>query len=217
MEKRMNRLSHPAGRRNLAALAACFALAAAAAAAPIRDIRVVPVGPVPVNAEQVLAQVSASVGQELDRAALSEDLRALQKSGAYSYAEARMESAADGGIVLVFQVTGKPKIRRLAVAGAEHIGNKKVRTLMEIGSGDRADAALLGQKAQKVRDHYRKEYYPDANLTWTFTTVPDNPEFADVDIAKHRNGPTGEVRLDFEDRFTRFSNRAQGEEGSAHE
>ena len=34
-----------------------------------------------------------------------------------------------------------------------------------------------------------------------------------VDIAKHRNGPTGEVRLDFDDRFTRFSNRAPGEEG----
>ena len=189
MGSRMNRLSHLVGRRNLAAVAASFALAAVAAAAPIRDIRVVPIGPVPVNAEQVLAQVSASVGKELDRAALSEDLRALQKSGAYSYAEARMESAADGGIVLVFQVTGKPKIRRLAVTGAEHIGNKKVRNLLEIGSGDRADAALLGQKAQKVRDHYRKEYYPDANLTWTFATVPDQPEFADVDIAVAEGKP----------------------------
>ena len=34
-----------------------------------------------------------------------------------------------------------------------------------------------------------------------------------LDIAKHRNGPTGEVRLDFDDRFTRFSNRVQGEDG----
>ncbi len=34
-----------------------------------------------------------------------------------------------------------------------------------------------------------------------------------VDIAKHRNGPTGEVRLDFDDRFTRFSNRLGGADG----
>ena len=34
-----------------------------------------------------------------------------------------------------------------------------------------------------------------------------------LDIAKHRNGPTGEVKLDFEDRFTRFSNRLGGPEG----
>ena len=60
--------------------------ALAVRAAPIRDIRVAPVGAVPISAEQVLAQVSAKVGQELDRAALSEDIRALQRSGAYSYA-----------------------------------------------------------------------------------------------------------------------------------
>lgn len=34
-----------------------------------------------------------------------------------------------------------------------------------------------------------------------------------LDIAKHRNGPTGEVKLDFDDRFTRFSNRLHGAEG----
>ena len=70
--------------------------AAAAGAAPIRDIQVVPVGDEPLNAEQVLAQVSVRVGQELDRAALSEDIRALQRSGAFSYAEVRLETAADG-------------------------------------------------------------------------------------------------------------------------
>ena len=164
-------------------LAAAAALwAAAAGAAPIRDIRVVAVGEVPVSAEQVLAQVSARVGRELDSAALSEDLRALQRSGAFSYAEARLEPAADGGQVLVFRVAGRPKIRQLKVAGAEYIGNKKVRNLMEIGSGDRADHALLGQKAQKVRDHYRKEFFPDAKVTWTFQPVAGDPEFADVDI-----------------------------------
>jgi len=40
-----------------------------------------------------------------------------------------------------------------------------------------------------------------------------DPEFDDarlaiVDVAKHRNGPTGEVRLDFDDALTRFGDRA---------
>ena len=40
-----------------------------------------------------------------------------------------------------------------------------------------------------------------------------DPEFDDktlaiVDVAKHRNGPTGEVRLNFEDALTRFADRA---------
>lgn len=37
----------------------------------------------------------------------------------------------------------------------------------------------------------------------------DDPTLAIVDVAKHRNGPVGEVRLNFEDRFTEFSDRAE--------
>lgn len=151
-------------------------------AAPIKDLQVAPVGEVPVNAEQVLAQVRARVGQELDRAALSEDIRALQQSGAFSYAEVRLESAAEGGIVLLFRVAGRPKIRTLTVSGADYLGNKKVRTLMEIGSGDRVDNALLGQKAQKVRDSYRKDFFPEAKVTWTLKPVEGGPAFTDVEI-----------------------------------
>lgn len=48
--------------------------------------------------------------------------------------------------------------------------------------------------------------------------APGDPEFEDkrlaiVDVAKHRNGPTGEVRLDFDDSLTRFGDRKdQGNE-----
>lgn len=43
---------------------------------------------------------------------------------------------------------------------------------------------------------------------------PDDPDFHDqslaiLDIAKHRNGPTGEVKLHFEEDFTRFESRAR--------
>ena len=38
-----------------------------------------------------------------------------------------------------------------------------------------------------------------------------------LDIAKHRNGPTGEVRLNFEERYTRFENRAEGVDSGADE
>ncbi|MGD9781558.1 MAG: outer membrane protein assembly factor BamA [Kiritimatiellia bacterium] len=164
----------------LGAAAAFFA--ASAGAATVRDVRVAPIGDVPVSAEQVLAQIGAKVGRELDRAALSEDVRALQRSGAYSYAETRLEPQADGGVILWIRVAGRPKIRNLSVSGAEYLGNKKIRTLLEIGSGDRADAAVLGEKAQKVRDHYRKDFFPEAKLAWNFRPVADDPAFADVDI-----------------------------------
>lgn len=174
----MNAVRTWAGATVVAALCA----ATPAVAVTIRDVRVAPEGDVPVNAEQALAQISARVGQELDRAALSEDIRALQRSGLYSYAETRLEPTADGGAILWFRVAGRPKIRNLTITGAEVLGNKKVRTLMEIGSGDLVDNARLGEKTQKVRDSYRKEFFPDAQVTWTFQPVAGQPEFTDVDV-----------------------------------
>jgi hypothetical protein len=36
----------------------------------------------------------------------------------------------------------------------------------------------------------------------------DDERLAVLDVAKHRNGPTGEVHLNFEDSLMRFSSRA---------
>jgi replicative DNA helicase len=38
----------------------------------------------------------------------------------------------------------------------------------------------------------------------------DDKRLAIVDVAKHRNGPVGEVKLDFDEEFTRFGNRIHG-------
>ncbi len=47
---------------------------------------------------------------------------------------------------------------------------------------------------------------------------PEDPEFGDktlaiLDIAKQRNGPTGEIRLNFTDELTRFADRTQMDQG----
>jgi len=42
-------------------------------------------------------------------------------------------------------------------------------------------------------------------------------KLAILDIAKHRNGPTGELRLNFEENFTRFENRTEGVDSGAGE
>jgi replicative DNA helicase len=48
---------------------------------------------------------------------------------------------------------------------------------------------------------------------------PDDPQHEDetlaiVQVEKNRNGPTGETKLNFEDYYTRFTDRAQGVDGS---
>ncbi len=51
---------------------------------------------------------------------------------------------------------------------------------------------------------------------------PDDEQAADerlaiIDVAKQRNGPTGEVELDFDQDFTRFRDRAHGVDGVGEE
>jgi replicative DNA helicase len=43
----------------------------------------------------------------------------------------------------------------------------------------------------------------------------DDETLAIVDVAKHRNGPTGEIELNFEDEYTRFDDRAHGTDPEA--
>ncbi len=68
---------------------------------------------------------------------------------------------------------------------------------------DLRDSGSIEQDADVVALLRRPCKYPD-------DTESDDISLAVLDIAKHRNGPTGEVRLHFEEDFTRFEDRAHG-------
>jgi len=66
---------------------------------------------------------------------------------------------------------------------------------------DLRDSGAIEQDADVVMLLRRPSYY-------SADPQADDERLAILDIAKHRNGPTGEVKLDFEKSYTRFSNRA---------
>ena len=77
--------------------------------------------------------------------------------------------------------------------GVESRTNK--RTMMS----DLRESGSIEQDADLIMMLYREEYYE-----------PDTPDrgIAEVIVTKHRNGPTGTVKLLFEPQFTRFRNLA---------
>lgn len=65
---------------------------------------------------------------------------------------------------------------------------------------DLRDSGSIEQDADIVMFIYRDEYYnPDTT---------ERPNIAELNIAKHRNGPTGRVKLAFLDRYAKFDNLA---------
>ncbi len=66
---------------------------------------------------------------------------------------------------------------------------------------DLRESGSIEQDADLIMMLYREEYYD-----------PDTPDrgIAEIIVAKHRNGPTGTIKLLFEPEFTRFRNLAGG-------
>ncbi|MCO6400431.1 MAG: outer membrane protein assembly factor BamA [Verrucomicrobia bacterium] len=134
-------------------------------AARVEEVRVERRGGGLIEDAAVFAFTSVKAGDELVRAALSRDVRALEQSGRFAYVATEVETV-PGGVAVTYVVTSKPRIRLIRVEGADDIGNAKVRELLELGPGDLVDDAMLAFKAVKVREHYQKKYYPAAELKW---------------------------------------------------
>jgi replicative DNA helicase len=67
---------------------------------------------------------------------------------------------------------------------------------------DLRDSGAIEQDADIIAMLYRPNYYKGANAEGA-----EDERLALLEIAKHRNGPTGTVRLNFERSFTRFQDR----------
>ena len=177
-------------------LAFLLALTLKGGAATVSEIKVRREGGGLVEESAVRGFISVKKGDELSRSALSRDVRALEESGRFSYVATELDEVGDG-LVLTYVVKGKPRVRTLRIEGADDIGNRKVRDLLELGAGDPVDDAVLAFKSLKVREHYQKELYPYTELEWVIDEDTANGT-ADVSITV-KEGRRASVRaIEFE-------------------
>ena len=150
----------------LAAVLAGMVWGGLASAVPVRDILVRVQGRGLADTNSVLAYTSLKVGDEYEAEAVGRDVRSLEKTGRFSLVRVEAEQV-PGGVAGTYVVEGLPRIRSMEVVGAEYLGNRKVRNLLELGAGDPVDDAVLAVRAQAVIEAYRKKYFPSAKLAWT--------------------------------------------------
>ncbi len=149
-----------------------------------------------VRKEPVLAFVQPVAGDIYDPKVVNLDVRRLQETGRYAYvgAEALPER---NGLALIFVVEERPRLRSFTVTGAEHFSNTRVRNWIEIQLGDRVDIGKVEGELEKVREKYRKAFYPEVGLDVQLGET-DEDGFADLTLVVEE-GPRLRVKqIEFE-------------------
>ena len=144
----------------------------------ITGIRIVNEGAGPLDEGAVRARIGLKVGDEFNANAASRDVKTLKETGRYSYVSVNITEN-DSGVVVIYGVVSRPRIRKLHINGAQDFTNKKIKTLMGIEIGDRVDDVTLAVSTQKVVDEYRKKYYPEATLT---AKIEEDAESGSADV-----------------------------------
>ncbi|MDF7826204.1 outer membrane protein assembly factor BamA [Pontiellaceae bacterium B12227] len=158
-------------------------LAAAVQAEQIKDIRIVNQTGESYDISSVAAFTSFQVGEQVpDRetilSSIAVDVNRMRESGRYSYVNARMDVAGDG-VVLVYTVVSKHRLRRIAIVGGKKSG-RKIKKKSELEIGQFADDSTFEMASAKIKEAYRDYWYPDVKVTWTSKT---NDELGTIDVA----------------------------------
>ncbi|HMP89171.1 MAG TPA: outer membrane protein assembly factor BamA [Kiritimatiellia bacterium] len=159
------------GYRYLFAALIFISIAVPSFAQQVREIRIQSRDRSVISEDTVRAFISLREGDPVTRDAISRDVRALERSGRFSYVAADVERVLDG-MAVIYTVEFRPRIRRMVIDGAQYLTNRKVRELLELGVGDPVDDAVLATRSLAVKEHYRKKYYPYTELSWTIVVDP---------------------------------------------
>ncbi len=148
-------------------------IAAVVQAEIIKDIRIVNQAGESYDISSVAAFTSFKVGEQVTGreailSAIAVDVNRMRESGRFSYVNARMDVEGDG-VVLVYTVLAKHRLRRIEFSGAQQMNRNKLLTKSELEVGQFVDDAAFAQAVTRLKEAYRDFWYPDTEIEWSST------------------------------------------------
>lgn len=152
----------------------------------IKDIVIVNQAGETYDISSVAAFTSFQVGEQVpDRetilSSIAIDVNRMRESGRFTYVDARMDVTGDG-VVLVYTVVAKHRLRRIEILGAKKMRNRKVQRKSELSVGQFADDSTFELAASKIKEAYLEFWHPDTQVEWTAET---NEKLGTVDVTYH--------------------------------
>ncbi len=163
----------------------------------VAEVRVENRGPGEIDKDFILAHISLKEGDPYSPGAVARDVRALHDTGRIAYVSTEVEQIGPEDIAVIYVIETKARIRSIRIEGADQVGNRRIRNLLELGVGDLVDESILAVRAKEVKEHYRKRYFIDPSLSWSID-VDAETGLADVRITVDEGPRAGVFRIRFE-------------------
>src|SRR5438128_1439584 len=104
----------------------------------VREIEIRCAGPEAVNRAIVRANIQTTVDKPRSRATVEQDVRNLIATG-FFFDVRVLEEAAEDGVKIIYQVTGKATIKEIVVEGGKDLSNDRLKREVKLKVGDILD------------------------------------------------------------------------------
>ena len=137
----------------------------------IKDIQIVDSNGNAYKASSVEAYTSFSVGDSAPSqkeliSTIRQDVNQMRDSGKYSFVDAQL-IINELGLVILYQVEQKNRLRQIEIRGSNKLGNKKVREKSELKIGALVDDVDFEMAIDKIEEAYQNFWYPNVNISWS--------------------------------------------------
>ncbi|HBO87668.1 MAG TPA: hypothetical protein DD620_02825, partial [Verrucomicrobia bacterium] len=137
----------------------------------IREIRIIDTDGHAYDVSSVEAYTTFSVGDMApERGVLidiiRQDVDRMRDSGRFSYVDAQILPE-ETGLVVLYEVEQKNRLRQIEIRGSDKLGNKTVREKSELQIGVLVDDVDFELATAKIREAYRDFWYPHVGIRWT--------------------------------------------------
>jgi outer membrane protein insertion porin family len=161
-------------------------------------------GNVSVKVPEVLARVRTRPGDIFNPAVVTEDTKRIAELKGVEYCYYNTKSV-DGKIDLTFVVVEKNIVRKISFRGNKKYSDKKLREKLGFKVGDYLDPVLAQTYTSTIAEYYRKQGYPDVEVSLDKTQIPQGKvvyvvnegprvKIVAVNFSGNKNLKTGELR-----------------------
>lgn len=130
--------------------------------------------------QQAVNNIRSQPGTVFDAELIRNDIRRLNRLGAFSRVEVYAGVNEDGSVTLVFEVLERRLVADVQVAGNEQINDAQIANVVDVVTGTPIDRFQIDRSARRIEELYRQKGYYYARVSI------DEQELADTGLVLFR-------------------------------